>query len=258
VLGDLAPALMLLPKDERGRYQALAAWVAVLFDFAWQRGIEGERLTALNQWQYRLEETLEGALEPDQPILLRMLDEHRRRRWSLAGLGRIRQVAETQITHPPTSLEESAESTRKLASRLVESLLERPDDEICALAAGLLRLRALQDLGEGLRQRRPTPGVLRLSDMSAPTSRPGQTTAGDVADAVAAECEQIHPLLLAAGGSIPSLPSSLQRPALYLVFSGIALLTRIEAGGEAVLNRPPHLGPWERIRLLFRARWAAR
>src|SRR5260370_39639002 len=44
VLGDFAPALLLLPATERRRAQALVAYAHTLFDFARQHGVEGERL----------------------------------------------------------------------------------------------------------------------------------------------------------------------------------------------------------------------
>jgi hypothetical protein len=257
VLGDLAPAVLLLPREERLRCQALAAWTAVLFDFAWQRGIEGERLAALSQLQYRLEEVLDGAAPPVQPIFVRMLVEHRRRKWPLASLADLRAVAQRQVTRPPERLQEAVESTGALGRAIVASLIDEPPPEAQALVAGLLRLRALQDLGEGLRQRRPTPVVLRAlgpDPRSAPIAAPSREQMEAV---IEAECEAIRPLLLTIGASVPELPVEIQRAALYLAFGGIALLTRIEGlSAQADENRPVHLGAWRRIGLLLRARFA--
>src|SRR5262249_58272530 len=44
VLGDFAPALLLLSSLERQRVQTLLAYVHTLFDFARQHGVEGEKL----------------------------------------------------------------------------------------------------------------------------------------------------------------------------------------------------------------------
>lgn len=256
VLGDLAPAVILLPREERLRCQALAAWAAVLFDFAWQRGVEGEKLAALSQMQYRLEEVLDGAAAPQQPILVRMAAEHRRRRWRPAALEALRAAAQRQITRPPADLEHAVNSTRALAAAIVDALVESPPPEAAELVAGLLRLRALQDLGEGLRQRRPTPAVLRARGTQEAAALSSALPAGQIATAVAAECEAIRPLLLAIGGSVPDLPTGFQRAALYLTFAGIALLTRIEGSSTSASERPVRLGAWRRVQLLLHARLA--
>src|SRR3954468_16096264 len=71
LLGDFAPALLLLPGTERRRAQALLAHAFALFDFARQGGLEGEKLAQINRWEYTLEAALAG--EPaSQPIVLRM------------------------------------------------------------------------------------------------------------------------------------------------------------------------------------------
>ena len=46
-LRDYAPALILLPVAQRRRAQALTAYALVLFDFAKQSGLEGERLAQI-------------------------------------------------------------------------------------------------------------------------------------------------------------------------------------------------------------------
>lgn len=254
ILGDFAPAVILLPPGERQRCQTFAAWTAIIFDFAWQRGVEGERLAALGQWHYRLEEVLEGVAAPVQPIYIRMLAEHRRRRWDLNALDALRRTAERHITRPPSDLQQAVNWTEQVASGLSGSLLESPPGEVRDLTAGLLRLRALQEVSEGLRQHRPTPAVLRLRERREAGPALHVDSVESQRRAIAAECEEIHPLLLAVGRSVPDLPVTLQRSALYLVYAGIALLTRVEAHGQKILERVPHLGAWRRVRLLMRAR----
>ena len=63
LLGDFAPALVLLPVFDRERVQTLLAYAFTLFDFARQRGVEGERLSQINRWEFTLETALsaEGA-----------------------------------------------------------------------------------------------------------------------------------------------------------------------------------------------------
>src|SRR5262245_65215795 len=78
LLGDFAPALLLLPAPERRRVQALLAYASTLFDFARQRGVEGERLAQINRWEFTLEAALSGQ-RIGQPVFLRMTQEHERR-----------------------------------------------------------------------------------------------------------------------------------------------------------------------------------
>lgn len=258
VLGDLAPAIILLPRNERERCQTFAAWVAILFDFAWQRGVEGERLAALGRWHFRLEEVLEGVVEPAQPIFVRMLSEHRRRRWNLDSLDAVRAAAQRQITSPPEDVREAVRWTGQLAAALSGALVSAPPDGVSDLASGLLRLRALQDIAEIQRQRRPMPAALRLR--SGPLSK--IVSSADSIEvrrkAIIEECEAIRPQLLAVGKSVPELPDALRRPVLYLAYAGIALLTRMEARGEQLFRRVPHLSAWQRVRLLIRARLGTR
>src|SRR6202035_3733976 len=60
LLGDFAPALLLLRRDDRRRAQALAAYAHTLFDFARQHGVEGEKLAQINRWEFTLELALSG------------------------------------------------------------------------------------------------------------------------------------------------------------------------------------------------------
>jgi hypothetical protein len=53
LLGDFAPAVLLLSAAERHRVQALVAHIHTLFDFARQHGVEGERLAQINRSPWR-------------------------------------------------------------------------------------------------------------------------------------------------------------------------------------------------------------
>src|SRR3954470_20900841 len=101
LLGDFAPALMLLPGTERRRAQALLAHAFALFDFARQGGLEGEKLAQINRWEFTLEAALAG--EPaGQPIALRMARENERRRWPADALEDLAACARHRATrHRP-------------------------------------------------------------------------------------------------------------------------------------------------------------
>ncbi len=71
LLRDFAPGLALLEPAERRRLQALAAYVRTLFDFARQRGLEGERLAQINRWEFTLETALSGQAV-GQPVFVAM------------------------------------------------------------------------------------------------------------------------------------------------------------------------------------------
>src|SRR5690242_126899 len=58
LLADFAPALVFLAPEERRRAQALLAYGRTLFDFARQRGVEGERLAEINRFEFTLETAL--------------------------------------------------------------------------------------------------------------------------------------------------------------------------------------------------------
>ena len=59
-LSDLAPALLMLPKEETRRLRILLAWARTLFDFTADGTLEGERLSHLNRWQFGTEQSLDG------------------------------------------------------------------------------------------------------------------------------------------------------------------------------------------------------
>ncbi len=85
ILRDFAPALILLPAAERRRAQALAAYALTLFDFAAQTGLEGERLSQINRWEFELEAALSGR-PAGQPVWVLLAAEERRRPWPREAL----------------------------------------------------------------------------------------------------------------------------------------------------------------------------
>ncbi len=249
-LRDLAPALILLPPDERRRAQALAAYALVLFDFARQSGMEGERLAQINRWQFHLEEAL-GGQAAGQPISLILQIEERRRPWSREALDRLADAARRRVaTQRPATAEAREAEVERLAAAISGALLGADSAAATRLAAGLLRLFSLLDLGEGLRRHDARLPRCELPDEWQAT---GAAEAAALTSAVRQECERAGRRLRPARFS--QLPERWRRPARFLALAGCALLRRVEEAAAEVAARPPSLGVASRISLLLRARW---
>ncbi|HBL25642.1 MAG TPA: hypothetical protein DD490_02275, partial [Acidobacteria bacterium] len=70
-----------------------------LFDFARQRGVDGERLAQINRWELTLETALSG-VPVGQPVFVRMAREERRRAWPTAALDEIAACARRRAIRP--------------------------------------------------------------------------------------------------------------------------------------------------------------
>lgn len=250
LLGDFAPALILLGAAERRRVQALAAYAFTLFDFAREHGMEGERLAAINRWEFALEAALTGQ-PAAQPVFLRMAEEHRRRPWSQAGLDGLARAARSRISRPrPRTSEEAGRRARDLAGSAAEALLgDGAVPELAELGAGLLRLEALQALGNELRARRcPLPE----SEVPEPFADEARDT---LLEAVRRECQALRPRLLAAGKALAHLPRPYRRAGVFLLLAGLRLLSAVEEADRELLEEAPRLGLFTRLGFLLRARW---
>jgi hypothetical protein len=249
-LRDLAPALILLPAADRRRAQALAAYALVLFDFARQSGLEGERLSQINRWQFHLEEALGG--EPTaQPIFLCLQLEERRLPWDREALDGLADAARRRVAcrRPATAKARSAE-VEQLAMAVCSALRDDAGAAASRLAAGLVRLFSLLDLDEGLRRHDARLPRQELPDDWHGTADP-QTSS--LAEAVRRECGRIRPLL-----SLPrrgELPPTWRRSARFLALAGRQLLTKAAQMGPAIATQPPRLGIGNRLTLLLRARF---
>jgi hypothetical protein len=265
-LGDFAPALLLLGGGERRRVRALAAYAFTLFDFARQRGVEGERLAAINRWQFTLEAVLAG--EPaGQPVFVAMAAEQRRRPWPAAALDELAAVARARVSVPlPATPEAAAARRRRLAVALAGALLAEGAPEgrppaaepaaagVVALGAALLAVRSHLEAGEEMRQLRSPVSAAELAPEWARGAAP---TPEEVAAAVRASAARLRSELAAPGDPAP-LPPAYRRALGFLRRAAGLLLDRLAERDESFLGDPPRLGLGDRLRLLVQARWGAR
>lgn len=251
LLGDFAPALVLLPVYDRQRVQTLLAYAFTLFDFARQRGVEGERLAQINRWEFTLEAVLEG--QPvGQPVFVRMAREHRRRAWPAEALDEIAACARRRATRPrPDTPEQADADAERLARAVATALLgSSPPDEVNAFAGALVRLRSLQSLGSEVQGKR---NPLAVSEM--PDDWTGDASPQRLFEAAQRECLRLRPRLLRAPRGLLDLPAGFRRAAVFCLLASLRLLTQIEDGDAGLLETSPQLGVMSRLGLLARARW---
>jgi len=251
LLGDFAPALVLLPVYDRQRVQTLLAYTFTLFDFARQRGVEGERLAQINRWQFTLESAL-GGQPVGQPVFVRMSREQRRRAWPAEALDEIATCARRRATRPrPATPADADAEAERLASAVAGALLGKsPPGEVNAFAGALLRLRSLQTLGPEVESRR---NPLAVSEM--PDEWSGDPSPQRLFEAAQRECGRLRPRLMRAPRGLLDLPAGYRRAAVFCLLASLRLLTQIEEGDAGLLKAPPQLGVLSRLGLLARARW---
>jgi phytoene/squalene synthetase len=254
LLGDFAPALLMLPAAERRRAQAVLAYASTLFDFARQRGVEGERLAQINRWEFTLETALSG--QPvGQPIFLRMAQENRRRRWPGEALDDLTGCARRRATRAqPATVAEAEVEALSLGRAVAAALLEeRLNAEINGLASALVRLASLQRLGEEIgRGRCPLPAS------EVPVEDDGRLDRGQVLAAARRECQRLRSRLLRTPRGLASLPRGYRRAAVFALLAALHLLSQIEEPERDLLTAVPRVGLGSRIGLLLRARWVER
>lgn len=251
LLGDFAPALVLLPVYDRQRVQTLLAHAFTLFDFARQRGVEGERLAQINRWEFTLEAVL-GGQPVGQPVFVRMAREQRRRAWPAEALDEIAACARRRATRPrPDTPEQADADAERLARAVATALLgSSPPDEVNAFAGALVRLRSLQSLGSEVQGKR---NPLAVSEM--PDDWTGDASPQRLFEAAQRECLRLRPRLLRAPRGLLDLPAGYRRAAVFCLLASLRLLTQIEDGDAGLLATPPQLGVMSRLGLLARARW---
>ncbi|MDH3744108.1 MAG: hypothetical protein OES47_03285 [Acidobacteriota bacterium] len=147
-LGDFAPALLLIPAATRRRIRVLTSFSLTLFDFALQRGLQGDRLAGINRWEFALEQALEG--EPaGQPIFVLMAAEERLEPWRREALDRLFAIARRRAMGRQSA---GDADLRTLSNAFAEALVgKRLDPRAGVFGAALIRLRALRE------EERPAP-----------------------------------------------------------------------------------------------------
>lgn len=254
LLGDFAPALLLLPGTERRRSQALLAYASTLFDFARQRGVEGERLAQINRWEFTLDAALSG--QPvGQPIFIRMARENERRRWPVDALDELAGCARRRATRgQPSTVAEAEVDALSLGRAVAAALLEKSlNAEIDGLASALVRLWSLQHLSEEIdRKRCPLPASEVREEAD------GRYIGTELRAATRRECQRLRPRLLRAPRGLVGLPHGYRRAAVFSLLTALRLLTEIEDEERDLFSAPPRLGVGARIGFLLRARWVGR
>jgi phytoene/squalene synthetase len=250
-LRDFAPALVLLPPRERRRVQALAAFGSTLFDFARQSSLEGEKLSQLNRWHFDLEAALDGA-PPAQPVFMLLAATDDERPWPRAALEDLVGCARRRALHRrPDSAAAADNDSRRLGAALAAALLPDAAAELAPLAAALLRLGRLLDLGDDTRRHQaglPADVVPESWGVEGPLGR------RELDAAIRAECSALRPHL----ATLPApdlLPRPWRRALTYALLAARHLLERMDALGAGALEARPQLGAWKRLSLVARSRW---
>src|SRR4051812_36977002 len=254
LLGDFAPALLLLPGTERRRAQALLAYTYGLFDFARQGGLEGEKLAQINRWEFTLEAAFAGE-RTGQPVFLRMARENERRRWPVDPLDDLATAARRRaLRRRPATVADADVEALSLGRAVAAALLEKSlNAEVDGLASALVRLGALQRLGEetaGPRcpRRARGGGGGEAAHLAPAPPRP----------AARRECPRIRSRLLRPPRGLGAPPHGSRRAAVFSLLAALRLLTEIEAPETDLLKASPRLPVGARIGLLMRSRWVGR
>ncbi len=243
-LRDFAPAVILLAAPERERARALAAYALLLFDFANQTGLEGERLAQINRLEFDLESALGGELA-GQPVFVLMA---RTAPWPEPALDRLAACARARIAEPRPATERSArEEASRLGAALAEALVGARSPGAGRLAAALLRLAGLLALADDLRRGRARLAREVLSD----SWTRGSLDRAELEPVIRGEAHAIAELLADVDPS--GLSASERRAARYLRLAGRRLAAAVDRLGGRLLDGPPSLGPLTRTVLLARA-----
>lgn len=261
LLGDFAPALLLLPATERARVRALLAYSRTLLAGAAGLGLDGERLAQVNRWEAALERALDSRVEGLPPICVRMAREHARRRWPADALDELTACARRRALRPrPATVADAEVEARSLARAVGGALLEaRLNAEVNGFGGALVRLCAVQHLGAAMAGGRCPLPEDEWPHQAAPAARavaaaPAAAPPALIA-AVQRECARLRPRLLRAPRGLVELPAAYRRAGVFALLAALRLLSDVEEAGAGLLAAAPHLGTATRIGLLVRARW---
>jgi phytoene/squalene synthetase len=249
LLGDLAPAVRLLPPLERERAAILAAWTDALLATAAEADAPERRLARLHRSALLLARALGG--EPSgSPFVRAFVAESQRRSFTRLALDALIAAARARIATPrPAAREDWERRARGVAAPFVHALSGAvPTPATVDAAAALYRLLALRALPADLAVGRTQ---LPVADLPEPLQ---YRSAAEIAAAVAAECESVRPLLLRGARALAEAPLTFRRPLAFLLEAALHLLGEIDVHPEALLARPPRLGWWRAHRAAWRAR----
>jgi len=251
-LQDFAPALLLLPSLDRHRLQALTAYALTLFDFARQTGLEGERLTAINRWEFDLEAALDGQ-PAGQPVFVLIHALEQQRPWAREGFDHLHAFARRRCVQPrPPDRRAAERDALHLGKSLAWLLLEaEPADPVARFAAALVRLRGLTDLGDDLRRHRARLPISELPDswFSGNRAEPQALVV-----AIRNECRRLDSVIESREYR-SQVPQDLRAAARYSQRTAQKLLKQVESAGLNVVEKPPRVGLLDRLGLLVRSRW---
>jgi len=249
-LGDFARVLTLLTERESHRATLLLAFADALADLARADAPTSERVENLNRVAYRTARALRG--EPTPSAFLRLFAaEARRRSFTRGALDEL--FASTRVAARSPRPEDGADldiRARELGEALATALLgAAPTPAVVDLAAGLLRLAALQRLSLDL-ARRTAP--LPASDLAEPVQ---YRTEDEIAAAVSRECGALHNLLLRGARAVGEVPLTFRRPVAFALPVAIALLGIIEERPRAIARGVRRVGLWKLRANHWRARY---
>lgn len=230
LLGDFAPALLLLAAPARRRVQALAAFTRALDDCAREQGTEGQRLAALNRWEFALESALDGAPSA-HPAFAAMARAEALQPWPRSALGALFARARRRALRGDADRGAVAELVPALGAALFG---EPPPARLAALGVAILNA--------------PRPSTPRPH----PQGSVPRTASGDKGATVTSQNQSVfaNGTALADAGAIRDAPPQWRKALRY------ALLTaRAHAGAVRSGRGARNLSAVARFLLLARARW---
>ncbi len=251
-LGDLHPALTLLPARERRRAELLLAWTGALFAAAGEEAPPSARIDRLHRAGFHLARALAG--EPSDSAFLRLLaGESGRRAFGRGALEGLLAAARDAVEpRRPATVEAAAARAAALAGAFSTALAGAELPAAAGdLATGLLRLQLLLGLPAELGR-----GRCPLAESALPGPLQYRREE-EIAAAVAAEIEALHPLLMRGARAAAEVPLTFRRPLVYLVPAALELLAAVEERPQELARRAPRLSGWARRRVYWRARFAS-
>jgi hypothetical protein len=232
--------------------QAIAAYVLTLFDFARQSGMEGERLAAINRWEFDLESALDGS-PVGQPVFVLIHALELTTSWNRTGFDLLHRVARQRCVQTRPLHRRAAEADAlRLGTALAWLLLaDEPTDSVARFVAAMLRLRGLLDLGDDLRRHRARLPISEIPDIWTASDASGPRV---LTTAIVEECERLDPML-GSHDFVSEIPPDLRAAARYCRRTSRRLLEQTRAAGLALVEAPPRVGLVARLGLLAGSRW---